>query len=146
MTILLGADQFRIPLFVALMTGALSLTACCGDEQADGEDELCVVAEAPGDHQWNSADADEFALQIHPAPSDREERHALLLDALTAHGKMEGNFERYDAPTALDHYRTVLADIHLHRTFDEATEIAVKQFEQYRKELDLKQGDCFDER
>ena len=142
----IGLRRLRISLLTALVAGALTITACSDGEQTSVGDESCVVATAPGGHKWSSADADEFALQIHPAPSDRAERHALFLDALTAHGKMEGNFERYDASTAPDHYRTVLADIHLHRTFDEATEIAVKQFEQYRKELDLKQGDCFDER
>lgn len=119
----------------------VGMTAVVGCESEKPDDTKCVVATAPG-HEWTTADADEFVLQIQPAPGDRAERQALFVDALTAFGAKEGGFNDYDPAVTLRHHRELMADLHFERTFEEGTSRAVEAFAAHREELSLEVLEC----
>ncbi len=135
-----GLQQIRLRrwLGVAIVAGVAAIVGC--DSDVPDIDE-CVVATAPG-KKWTDADADEYVRQLQPPPGDREERHALFVDALTAFGAMEGDFERYEPSLALRHHREMMADFHFQRTFEEGTAEAIEAFQRYRDTLELKAFEC----
>lgn len=121
-----------------LILGAMAVGGCDSEASTDYE---CVVAAAPG-HEWTSADAEEFVLQLHPPPGDKAERHALFVDGLTAFGAKEGGFDDYDPAVALGHHRDIMADFHFQKSFKEGTAGAAKAYSDHREALGLEMLEC----